>query len=210
MPSLRPPRREHAAVLVRQIDGSVWRPDAALTISFRPNYTITEHPVESGAAISDHIQPRPNTIVVNAVVTENPTLAPGQLGGPIHLRRQLKWLYETAENGQLVDIVTRRLGIFKRYAITGLPHIIDKVARLNFQITLRQVRIATATSVFITVEQVTHTDTTSGGEITEDDAAAAAGAPDEVDVGEQATTDTDGTEAEEEDQSTLASLLDAL
>lgn len=201
--------RDHAAVLVRQQDGDVWRPDAAVRINFSPSYSVTDHPVEDGGTISDHIQAMPETIVCTMLVSENPDRIGSATGGRIHLRDRMKWLRDTADAGQLVDIVTRRLGVFKGYAITSFPHGIDKVARLEFQITLRKITIATATSVMITVEQVQATDEATGESV---DPETEFGAPDEIDTGEQPTTDTstDSEEAEEDDQSTLASLLDAV
>lgn len=206
----RHPKRDHAATLVRQDDGSVWRPDAAISISFSPNYQITDHPVESGVTVSDHVQQQPNSITLTAIVSENPTRIGGVVGGRVHLQEQFAWLFETAAAvNPLVDIVTRRLGVFKGYAIQSFPTSIDKVARLEFQITLRELRVATAQLVFIAVEDVTVA-TSDESDVTDDEAATEAGAPDEIDTGEQATTSTEGTEAEEEDQSILAGLLDAL
>lgn len=193
----RAPKREHEAILVRQDDGSDWSPDTVVAVNVSKVWTVTDHPVEDGVVVSDHVQRQPDTVVISCVVTENPTKIGSVVGGPVHLQQKLAWLQETADAGQLVDIVTRRLGVFKGYAITGVPLLLDRVSRLAFDLTLREIRVATATTVQITVDKVA--------------ADVATGAPDEVDAGEQATTSTDGDPAAEAaDQSTLAALLDTL
>jgi hypothetical protein len=188
----RQPLYEHAAYLVRQSDRSTWRPDAALTIRFDRRWRKTEHPVEGGAAISDHVQSLPDAIVLQCVVTATPTTGSG---GRIHLRDRLKWLTDTADAKVLVDVVTRKLGTFTGYVLTSIPHAIDKVDRLRFDLELQELVQATATEVLISVDNVASD--------------VAAGAPDEVDVAEQGTTDTaeDDEQAEEVDASLLYELL---
>ena len=189
------PKRPHEAFLVRQVDRAVWEADAVLKIDLDPRYTTTNHPIEDGATVTDHVQTNPEVVVITCVVTENPP-APA-VGGPVHLREQVQFLRDTAEAGQLVDIVTRRLGTFKNFLITSVPHVLDGVARLEFPLELKQVKIAFSTTVFIDVEDLA--------------ADVVDGAPDNVDLGEQATTSTDtDEEAEDADQSILAGLLDSL
>lgn len=196
-PGRREPRRDHAAVLVRQDDGATWSPDVVVAVNVSESWQVTDHPVEDGVVVSDHVQQQPATIVLSCVLTENPTRVGSRTGGRAHLQDGIAWLRDTAAAGQLVDVVTSRMGTFTGYVVQGIPYTIDRVARLAFDLTLRQVRVATSTTVQITVDD-TAADT-------------ATGAPDEVDAGEQATTSTaDDAAAEEADQSTLAALLDTL
>jgi len=198
MAQRRAPNRDHEAVLVRQSDGSTWRPDVVVQVTPTYAWSLTDHPVEQGVVVSDHVQRQPTGVVISCVLTENPTRIGSHTGGPRHLQELVRWLHETADSDNpLVDIVTRRMGTWRNYVITGLPYTLDAVARLAFDLTLRELRVATATTVTITVEDVA------------DDSAV--GAPDEVDAGEQATTSTEEDEAAEEaDQSVLSSLLDWL
>lgn len=190
---MRAPQRQHEAWLVRQDDGQVWAADAVLQAHLDRSWAVTRHPVEKGAQISDHVQPEAGVVTLSVVLTENPS-APGVQGGPEHLRSALQWLTDTADAGRLVDVVTRRLGILQSYQITAVPTTLDNVARLRFDLQLQQVRLASATLVQISV------DTTSG--------TTAVGAPDEIDVGEQATTTDTDASAAEADQSVLAGLID--
>lgn len=194
----RAPKRDHEAVLVRQSDGATWSPDVVVQVTPTYAWTVTDHPVEQGVVVSDHVQRQPTSVVISCVITENPTRVGSHTGGPVHLQRLVQWLHDTANSDDpRVDIVTRRMGTWTGYVITGLPYTMDRVARLAFDLTLREIRVATSTTVEITVEQVA-TDS-------------AVGAPDEVDAGEQATTSTDEDEAAAAaDQSVLALLLDWL
>lgn len=196
--SIRLPKRPIAAFLRRQRDGATWKPDAVREVRYDLQWTVTDHPVERGLSVTDHVQAQPQSITITCVISENPT-APAE-GGRVHLRKMLAWLRETADAGDLVDVLTHKLGVSRNYVIKAAPHGIDKVSRLVFDLELREVRFATVSSIEISVEDVA-----------ED---VAAGAPDEVDTGEQATTSTGGTpeadEAEDSDQSVLSSLVDAL
>lgn len=196
--SYRLPLRDIAAFLRRQDDGQTWVPDAVLNVKIDARWKATDHPVESGLSVSDHVQSVPQTVVLTCVVTETP----GGLttGGRTRIRKALAWLRETADNRQLVDIYTQKLGRLRNYVITAAPTGIDKVNRLQFDLELKEIRLATVTTIEITVDEV--------------DDEVAADAPDEVDVGEQATTSTSSTTAEaaqeEQDQSLLSALLEAL
>jgi len=175
----RAPNRPHAAVLVRQDDGSTWSPDAVLSVQFAPGWQISDHPVEQGVSVSDHIRRQPQGITVTCVVTANPTRGTPGPAGALRLRDRLAWLIATADAGRLIDIVTPTLGTYRGYALQSAPHGIDGVSRLEFSLQLREVRVATSTLITIS------TDTTA-----ED---SATGAPAEVDVGEQPTTNSSGT-----------------
>lgn len=184
-----------AATLVRQEDGSTLALDAVVTVQFTFSVEVTDHPIEDGSVVSDHAIKQPVLITVDGVVTETPIDADADTSGIQRVQAALDWL--DASVGKLIDVVTDRLGTYTDCLLTGWPTSIDGVRRLRIPIALKQVRIATAGSVTITVEA------TAGGD--------AENAADEVDVGEQGTTDTAEEPAQEEDdRSTLATLIDAM
>lgn len=199
------PEREIEVYLRRQDDGSVWRPDAVLPSSVERAFSVTDHPVEQGLAVSDHVQRQPMALTLTCVVTENPTRGEG-IGGPARVRQRLAWLEETGGSGRRVDIVTRRHGVFIGYALTRFRFPIDGVSRAQFDLELKEIRIASVTSIAVTVDQAA-----ADADATDD---AAVGAPDEVDRGEQPTTsttaDTATQQAAEADTSLLADLVDML
>ena len=189
----RRPQAPHAAILVRQDDGERWTPDVVVRVSVDESWEVPSHPVEEGISPSDHTRTQPASLTISVVLTENPT-AGEFTGGRADLQRRVAWLRDTATAGQRIDIITTRLGTFTSYQIVNLPLVIDNVQRLAFDLQLQQVRVATSSTVLISVET------------TADDTAT--GAPDEVDTGEQATTTDTDEAAAEVDQSTLAALID--
>ncbi len=50
--------------------------DAAMRVSHRLASVATEHPVESGANMSDHIRPEPDRIEIQGIVTNTPIIVP--------------------------------------------------------------------------------------------------------------------------------------
>ena len=136
--------------------------------------------------------------MITCVLSENPTQGGTQTrGGAAYVQEQLQWLIDTANDAELLDIVTPRLGTFVGYLIESAPVQITNVQHLRFDLSLREVRIATGTTITIQAADVS--------------AEVAAGAPDAVDLGEQPTTDTaQDPAAEAADKSVLAGLLDAL
>lgn len=51
--------------------------DAAVTEDLEATAQATEHPVESGVAVVDHVRPNAETVGLEAVVTNTPVVAPG-------------------------------------------------------------------------------------------------------------------------------------
>lgn len=184
-----------AATLVRQEDGSTLALDGVVTVQLAYSVEVTDHPIEDGSVVTDHAVKQPLLITVDGIVTETPIRNDAQTSGIERTQGALDWL--TSSTGKLIDVVTERLGTFSNCLLTGYPTTIDNVRRLRIPIALKQVVVATAGSVSITAEAV------AGGD--------AEGAADEVDVGEQPTTDTAAEPAQEEDdRSSLAILLDTI
>ncbi len=189
-------RREHSAYLRRQRDGSEWRADAVHDVRVPREYLITNHPTE-GPPTTDNIKRQPQQVTLVVTLTKHPLAQDSVTGGSPHLQDRLRWLTDTGDAGDLVDIITTDYGILRSFAIQTIPTNIGVIERFRFDLGLREVQIATVTSVEIIVDVVA--------------ADTATGAPDEVDVGEQATVDTsEDPAAEEQDQSILAGLVDAL
>lgn len=192
------PPRPVGGYLRRQSDGSTWVPDSVRTMAFDVRASVSDHPSENRQSVTDHVQPLPDTVRLQCVISENPT-APAQ-GGRLRVQQMLSWLRQTHTSGELVDLYTHKLGVLTDFVIASLPFAIDNVSRIAFDIELRQVRIATVTTIEISTENLA--------------ADTSAGAASEQDVGEQATSPTDadqaGSEQETADRSVLLSLVEAL
>ncbi len=107
---------------------------------------LTSHPVEAGAAITDHIQAQPAVITVIGVVTETP-IGLGQVAG---LDRVLdaRGFLEIIQ-GELVDIVSTRFGTLIGYALQSWPHQVRVFKDLPITLTFREIRTASVQSVAI-------------------------------------------------------------
>ncbi len=85
---------------------------------------VTEHPVEKGANIADHIRPKPEMITIDGVITDTPIPAPET---PIALRRDKKGaaadahavLLRLKNSGELVTVVTA-LRTYQNMALKAL------------------------------------------------------------------------------------------
>jgi len=55
--------------------------DASMTESDESSAEVTEHPVETGSAIGDHVKPANDTITVEGVITNTPLIVSTQMGG---------------------------------------------------------------------------------------------------------------------------------
>lgn len=158
--------------------------------------SVTDHPVETGANVSDHAQKLPKKLAFKGLVTESPFDYQDTTGGVDRVTRALEWLDSIA--GTLVTVVTEVFGTFSNMAITRYPTSRSSMKSLEFDCEFKQVILATAGLVDIPAEAPVA------------ESAAAAGLPDAQDVGEQPTTDVGDTAATASDQSALLSLTEAL
>jgi hypothetical protein len=185
--------------IVRE-DGTTLTFDAVPRLGFSPSVNVTDHPIEDGSVISDHAQAQPLLISITGLVSESPFTSTSSTGGAARVLAAIDFL--KACEGQLVSVVSDRLGTFENCLVTRYPYDLTVKRSLVFEVELKQVRIATAGSVTLPVG--------TASEEVEDSAAS------EVDVGQQATTTTasdtngEGAAKEEADKSTLLELAEAL
>lgn len=103
--------------------------DASLEETHSSASEVTEHPVEEGTNISDHIRRLPETLEINGIVTNHPLFLLPSFDAPSPIqgdnRRQsdrVKAAYdklkEIHDSGELVDVVTS-LREYTNMAITG-------------------------------------------------------------------------------------------
>ena len=173
-------------------DGQSLTFDVAEVITVSPTLTVTEHPVEAGGAVSDHVQRRPTPITVRAKMTESPF---GNEGGQARVDRALAFLREC--EGQLLTLESDRVGVVSNLVLLGYPQRFTYVLDVPMDITLREIRIAKTGTVLLPprVPRPSVQDS----------------APDEQDVGQQATEETgapgEGDAEADVDRSKAAALL---
>lgn len=167
--------------------------DAVIAYTATRTYRVSQHPVERGVDVADHVQQLPVILSAQVLVTETPWTGsrPDGLAGVALINRVLALLQSMA--GKRLQVVTHRLGVFPSMALTRVPIPVDKVRALSINLELQEIRVATATLVEVPVEEVVTTDpgtaTDPAADFAQDAQAAAAGLPSEVDAGQQPTTD---------------------
>lgn len=182
--------------------------DATLRESHRIEARVTDHPVEDGSVISDHVQTRPRSFSLTLLVSETPINTPGfrvsgvnssTLGGPslIDVPNRVKEIFDflqsIANAGEFVDVVTPKFGTIDDCVIVNIPADIDNINAGRFTIGFRKVKIAERITVQIPPLR-------PSGE-------AQTGAPDEQDIGVQPTEDPESID-EAEDASILYGLAE--
>lgn len=170
-------------------DGRELTFDATIVVSYQKQNVITEHPIEDGAVVSDHVQKQPDTVNLTGIVSDSPLGATGEY----NVENAVRFLNEVGEAGELLELDSR-LGLSGNWALEAWPHDVTAIRALTFEITLKQVRIATTETVILPREVPKP--------------AVADSAPPEVDVGKQSPAPVSPVEAAEL-KSRLAAGLDA-
>lgn len=135
-------------------------------VDYGPEATATEHPVEVGVAVTDHVQIRPLRLTVEVYVTASPlgTAVPFAVEDAIgFLERAL---------GRACTLVIPKEGSFSPFVLEAAPHSRTAVEGRPFSLRFKQIRIAQAISVPIPPRQPAPV--------------AQAGGPSEADLGESA------------------------
>ena len=136
--------------------------DAAITETAQFDAEVSEHPVENGAAIVDHVRPKPVVVRIDGVVSDTPTTSAqvsrasatlgGQLDGPQnapgYADAALAFLLDLRTNPRLVTIDTKRR-TYDDMVLTSLtvPEDVKTGDALRFTATFRQVRQVTVRRV---------------------------------------------------------------
>ena len=150
--------------------------DAVTEYGWDEQVQITEHPLETGANVSDHARRQPTVITWSAVVTETPRA--DRLKGIPGARRDQALTFLASCVGELLTLDCADYGAFAGYMLAGWPHVLNVEKKAVFMLTFRQVNTASAGSVVIPVDAPASSAVSS--------AFASASS-----AGEQATTSTD-------------------
>lgn len=149
--------------------------DAVTLMNATFSVGVTEHPIEEGAAVTDHTQKLPDNLAVQAIISETPAQA--RPGLPIENRIEAARDFLTQSAGLELTLESPRFGQRTPYVLTTYtePITIERGAR--FSLTFREIRRASFSIVTIPP--------------TIPAPAQQAGLSDSQDVGEQGTTTQD-------------------
>lgn len=135
--------------------------DASVSETHQADVDVTEHPVEIGSAIADHIRPKPETVVIEGLISNTPmpdanaATSVLESNGFRYASRSTQEgsragqgyadLVALKDAGSLISVVTG-LRTYDNMAITSLsvPRTPQTGQALRFTCALKQVRFATA------------------------------------------------------------------
>lgn len=132
--------------------------DCSVTESHGRESETTDHPVEEGFNITDHVRPKPDMVTIEGIVTDTPLSTEQQVrvinghnvpvntstapqGDPGRSKNALTFL-EKLRIGQLITVATG-IKVYESMQITSLTVPRDKgtIASLKFTVICKQVRV---------------------------------------------------------------------
>lgn len=138
-------------------------------VDFSPEAIATEHPVEFGVDVSDHVQVRPLRFTAQVFVTASPR---SEIPAPFAIEEAVGFFERSL--GQALTVTIPGEGTFTSMVLEGFSHGRTSLQGRPFELRFKYVRIASAVSVAIPPRTPAPV--------------AAAGAPTEQPLGQQATT----------------------
>lgn len=120
--------------------------DGVVRVGFEESARVTQHPIEDGTTITDHVQAEPLPIIIEGAVSQSPWPdSPNALSLNPSIDA-VSWLRSSI--GVLLTVVSLRDGTFTNMAIQRFSHETTKVTGKRFSVELIQIIIA-ATGVTI-------------------------------------------------------------
>lgn len=133
-------------IIIRE-DGRSWTFDGASQLGLSRSQRVTEHPIEDGSTIADHLARQPDREKIPAVVTAHPREDHGQPRGTARLA--LARAFVEGCYGQRLTIRHETLGFLTDRVLVDHAETLSAMTRIVFNLSLKQVIIATAESVDI-------------------------------------------------------------
>lgn len=180
------------SVSIIRDDGQTLTLDGTFREQWSQEQRATDHPIEDGSTVTDHLQPLPRSLTLDCSVTETPLGPVSGLTGAERVLAARDFLDGCRQ--QVLSVVTSRFGTLENMALITWTYNITSARSLPLTLRFRELEFAETGSVQIPADAPTEE--------------ASDGAPDATDSGTQSTTTVDDDEAEE-DKSILASLVDA-
>lgn len=141
--------------------------DAVLQTNYSRSLTITQHPVETGAAISDHAYVNPVELTMQIGMSDVMTsIIPGQFSqGSSRSQTAFEVLMQLQSQRIPLDVMSMKFGLFKNMLIETIAAPDDYTTQLGLKatVTLKEVFVATVKTVKVSARPHV-TDSTPGGE----------------------------------------------
>lgn len=124
-----------------------WSPDAVTKMNLDISAQPSQHPVERGAAITDHVQQQPFTFTIEGVVSESSFYTTNSYG-PERITAWIDFLKELSL-GYTCTIETYRHGTLTNMVLTSAPTPIDKYRDTRFTLQFQQIKIVSAQVLYL-------------------------------------------------------------
>lgn len=134
------------SLVIVKPDGSSLTFDATISEDPNPEVLATDHPVEDGSEVTDHVQRLPVPFSCEVLVTESPfdtsTAANPKSTGPERVQIALDFLDSCV--GEKLLIQTTRRGLLRDMLLLRWPAPITSRKDARFSLTFKPIRTATA------------------------------------------------------------------
>ena len=131
-----------------------WFFDAFLRLDHESKLKITEHPVQSGAAVTDHAFKEPKTLAIDLAMSEcGRQLIPAQFSGSWSRSVRAYQVLQDMQAARVpVDVLTR-LGLYKNMLIESIAASDDykTLYGLRATVTMKEIIVAAVTTVKISL-----------------------------------------------------------
>jgi hypothetical protein len=130
-------------------------PDVTVSQLHRSGNTVTRHPIETGATVTDHIAAEPDGLQLECFWTNTPVQYLASLRNPRdRAQREYEKLMDLHVKGYLSTIITA-LREYDQMALTRLEAPRDSATGAGVQVTLEFVRVSFAESQLVDAPQPT-------------------------------------------------------
>lgn len=122
-----------------------WELDATTEMVLNITTNVSEHPVEQGAAIVDHVQQQSQLFSIKGVLSETPTVNVS-LYGADRIRKWIEFLQQLSL-GYTCTIVSFRHGTLTNMVLESAPVPINSWRDTKVDLQFRQIRVVSASIV---------------------------------------------------------------
>lgn len=144
-----------------------WFFDAFLKMEHTSRLTITDHPVQTGASVSDHAFLQPHELSMDVAMSNvNESIVPGQFSGGYSRSVQAFYVLKDLQQMRVPIQVHTRLGLYRNMLIEVLtaPDDYTTLDGLRCTVTLREIIVAQVTTVKISARPLV-TDNSNRGTV---------------------------------------------
>jgi hypothetical protein len=146
--------KQRVGMVPKDFPSEILEFDASIAETHTGNAEVTDHPVEDGSQMTDHIRRTPEELQINGIVTDDPIVIlrsvfgkPAVQGGDPRNRAQDAYfiLKRWKDEGTLLTVNTTLRSYFDNMVITALSVARDSQSgrMLNANVTLREIVTAT-------------------------------------------------------------------